>query len=95
MLKWIILIGAAIVLYMLFKGDKKRKADKLKKEEERMAATGVLVRDPVCGTYVSKDSDIRVKEGDTVHAFCSYECREKYIKKLEEKGGGAPPEGEA
>ena len=94
MLKWIILIVAAIVLYMFFKGDRKRKADNLKKEEARLAATGVLVKDPICGTYVSRDSDIRVKEGEKVHSFCSYECREKFVKQLEEQGGGTPPEGE-
>ena len=95
MLKWIILIVAAIVLYMFFKGDRKRKTENLKKEEARLAATGVLVKDPICGTYVSRDSEIRVREGDKVHAFCSYECRERFVKQLEEQGGDAPPDREA
>ncbi len=38
-----------------------------------------MARDPVCGTYVDKDSAITVRNGDTVFYFCSYECRQKYI----------------
>lgn len=48
-----------------------------------MAQEGVLVKDPVCGTYVSKESDIRIKEGEEVKCFCSYECRDKYLKLVE------------
>ena len=42
-----------------------------------------MVKDPVCGTYVPADASIRVRDGDKVYAFCSYECRETYIKRLE------------
>ena len=50
---------------------------------EAMAKEGVLVKDPVCGTYVSRDSDIRIKDGGEVRCFCSYECRDKYLKELQ------------
>ncbi len=86
MLKFIILIVAGFILYKLFTNDSKRKAKNSKKETERLKATGELVRDPVCGTYVSVNSDIRVREGETVHRFCSYECRDTFLKQLEEKG---------
>ena len=49
----------------------------------RSAKEGVLVKDPVCGTYVSRDSDIRIKDGGEVRCFCSYECRDKYLKELQ------------
>lgn len=42
-----------------------------------------MVKDPICGTYVKKDSDIRVRNGEKVECFCSFECRDKYIKRLE------------
>jgi len=42
-----------------------------------------MIKDPVCGTYVRKDGDIRVRQGEAVHVFCSYECRDKFIKSLE------------
>ncbi|MFW6388812.1 MAG: TRASH domain-containing protein, partial [Desulfohalobiaceae bacterium] len=34
-----------------------------------------------CGTYVSSDSDIRVKQGNQVYYFCSYDCRDKFLEK--------------
>ena len=45
----------------------------------RTTATGEpravqLVRDPVCGTYVSPDSAI----SDGRHYFCSEKCRDEY-----------------
>ena len=42
-----------------------------------------MVKDPMCGAFVSKDGDIRVREGEKVHYFCSYECRDKYVKMLQ------------
>jgi YHS domain-containing protein len=42
------------------------------------AAVGTLVKDPVCGTYVSAESSItQIIQGQVVH-FCSQECCEKY-----------------
>lgn len=88
MWKFIILALAGFILYKMFVNDSKRKAKESKKETERLKATGELVRDPVCGSYVSLESDIRVREGETVHRFCSYECRDKYLKQL----GVEPPQ---
>ena len=48
-----------------------------------MAATGEMVKDPICGTYVPADANIRARVGDKVYAFCSYECRDAFIKRLE------------
>lgn len=62
---------------------RKRKVEVKHKQEEKLAKEGVLVKDPVCGTYVSKDSDIRIKEGEEVRCFCSYECRDKYLKMID------------
>ncbi len=83
MWKFIILIVAAFVLYKMFTTEQKRKTKASQKETDRLKATGELVRDPQCGAYVSVDSDIRVREGDVVHRFCSYECRDKYLNELD------------
>lgn len=83
MLRFIVIAIGIFIVYKLLTGDKKRKEEKGQKQQEKMAASGELVRDPACGTYVSKDSDIRVRQGDKVHCFCSYDCRDKYIQKLE------------
>lgn len=83
MTKWLILIVAAFVLYKLFMGDRGRKKDQEVETKKRMAATGEMVKDPVCGTYVPADADIRARDGNKVYAFCSYECRDTFVKRLE------------
>lgn len=83
MLKFLIIIGCAFILFKLVTGEKKKKVEKKSRESERLANAGVMIKDPVCGTYVAKDNDIRVKQGDEVIHFCSYECRDKYLKELE------------
>ena len=62
-----------------------------KKEKEHLIATGEMVKDPVCGAYIDSDSNITVRDGKTVHRFCSYDCRDEFLKrigKLPEKTGG-------
>lgn len=83
MWKFIILIVAGFVLYKMFTSEQKRKTKASQKETDRLKATGELVQDPQCGAYVSVDSDIRVREGELVHRFCSYECRDKYLNELD------------
>ncbi len=81
--KFILLALCAVGLYLLFKGDSRKKSMQNEKDTEKLKATGELIKDPECGSYVRADGDIRVRCGDEVHVFCSYECREKYLKKLE------------
>ena len=83
MTKWLILIAAAFILYKLFMGDRGRKKEQEVEIKKHMAATGEMVKDPVCGTYVPADADIRARDGNKVYAFCSYECRDTFVKRLE------------
>ncbi len=83
MLKFVIFGIACFVLYKLLTNDRKKKVEVKQNHDEKLAKEGVLVKDPVCGTFVSKDSDIRIKEGDQVRCFCSYECRDKYLKMIQ------------
>jgi YHS domain-containing protein len=92
MFKFIIFIVAAFLLYKLVVGDKKKKSVNKKKQEEKLHATGEMIKDPICGSYVPKDAEIRVRDGETVHAFCSYECRDKYLKQLESSGASQDAE---
>ncbi len=45
---------------------------------ERRANPVKLVRDPVCGTYVSPGSALSLTAKGSTHYFCSEECRAKY-----------------
>ena len=88
MWKFIILALACYILYRLFANDIKKKFIKQNSEEEleRKVASGEMVKDPVCGVYIDKNSTITVKDGDEVHCFCSYECRDTFLKSLNEGG---------
>lgn len=83
MIKFLVFIAAACILYKLVVGDRKKKHELRQQAQRSMEKEGILVKDPVCGTYVSKESDIRVKHGDRTLYFCSYDCRDKYLKKIE------------
>ncbi|KHK04336.1 transcriptional regulator [Desulfovibrio sp. TomC] len=83
MYRWLILIVAGFILYKLFIGDRGRKKDQEAETKKRMAATGEMVKDPICGTYVPADANIRARDGNNVYAFCSYECRDTFVKRLE------------
>ena len=81
MFKIIIFLAAGFLLYKLLLGDKKKKMEKSKRDAEEQVEAGDMVQDPICGTYVSADSRIRVKDGNQVYRFCSFECRDAYLKK--------------
>jgi len=83
MLKFIVIGAAIFLLYKLFTGDKRKKDINNEKVIKSKVASGEMVKDPICGTYVEHDGIIRVRNGETVHVFCSYECRDKYLKQLE------------
>ncbi len=82
---WKVLIFAivAYVLFRLFTNDRKKREEKIQNEEAQRVANGNLVRDPICGTYVEKESSISVRDGEHVEHFCSHECRQKYMDKIE------------
>jgi len=81
MLKVLIFIVAGFLLYKLIMGDRKKKMDARQDRQEERVEAGEMVKDPICSTYVSTDSDIRVKEGDETLYFCSYECRDEYLRR--------------
>lgn len=88
MTKFLLLALCAYVLWLFIRGDRRRRMERERAAEERpresrqKPSTGVMVKDPVCGAYVSVDTPIRVKDKQGVHAFCSYECRDEYLKSI-------------
>ena len=95
MWKWLILILAVYALYRLFANDvlkkKKENNEENAAEMERKIAAGEMIKDPECGTYVSAEGNISVRDGEIVHHFCSYECRDKFLQRLEDGGREFPP----
>ena len=51
------------------------------KRKRRTVTSVKLVRDPVCGTWVSPGDARAIQVGDTTHFFCSEECRAKFKKR--------------
>ena len=98
MLKWLVLIVAVYVLYRLFANDVLRKKKASKEESaadlERKVAAEEMVKDPECGTYVLIDGNISVRDGDKVYRFCSYDCRDKFLQRMQEGGRELPPRDE-
>ena len=92
----IVVAICGFILWKLFANDKKHKKTASGGGEqvganENLAASGDMVKDPMCGAFVSKDGDIRVRSGDEVHCFCSYDCRDKYVKRLQSQSAKAVP----
>lgn len=91
----LLIIGVALfAAYKLFFNDFKRKkqgkSEEDGKERARRMAAGELIKDPVCGDYVSVDDSVTVRDGDKIYHFCSYECRDKFLKQLEQGGREIP-----
>ncbi len=57
----------------------------------RATIAGELVRDPVCSTYVPRDSAIAARVGVETRYYCSTACRDKDAG----AGGGQPRVGRA
>jgi len=82
MIKWLLIAAAIFILFKLFMNDRRHKVKAEERKEEPPIPTGEMIKDPICGAFVSKQSDIRVREGELVQCFCSYDCRDKYIKQV-------------
>ena len=87
MLKFVIILAVIYIGYKMFANDflRKRKQDEKEQKEEtdRKIAAGEMVKDPECGVYVALDDSVSVKDGNRTWYFCSYECRDKFLKKID------------
>lgn len=96
MVKFLVIGLGIFIVYKLVANDflhkKTQNTAQDQKVRDKKVAAGELVKDPACGTYVSIDESITVRDGENIHHFCSYECRDKFLKELQE-GGRELPEG--
>ena len=97
MWKWLIVALAAYALYRLFTNDWK-KSQKSKEDEkvqnEKLVASGEMVKDPECGAYITTDGSIAARDGETIYRFCSYDCRDAFVRRIQASREKAelPPE---
>jgi YHS domain-containing protein len=87
MWKWLIFALAAYALYRLLTNDWKKKQESKEDEKtknERMVASGEMVKDPACGAFIAVDSTITVRDGETIYRFCSYDCRDAFVRRIQE-----------
>ena len=82
MWKFVLFAVAAFILWKMFKGDLNRRKQEAQTEQETLIAKGEMVKDPVCGSYVALDNSVRLQAGGEIMHFCSYECRDKYLKQI-------------
>jgi YHS domain-containing protein len=47
----------------------------------RVPAGGKLIKDPICGTFVSETVAKTLTSGGKTHHFCSDECLKKFLEK--------------
>lgn len=83
MWKFLFFAAGAYILWKMFAGDVNHRKEESRKEQETLIAKGEMVKDPVCGSYVALDNSVRLNDGDKIVHFCSYECRDKYVKELQ------------
>ena len=87
MIRLIFLALAAYVVYRLFANDFFRRKKRQEKEEQenlkQKVAYGEMAKDPECGAWVEIASSLSVREGSKQYYFCGYECRDKFLARLE------------
>lgn len=94
MVRLLVLAAVGFILYKLVTNEMRKRTEKKSANEaateKRKAASGDMVKDPICGAYVNVESSVSVRDGDTVHRFCSYECRDAFLQQLRGEGREIP-----
>ncbi|CAK7013442.1 MAG: hypothetical protein DELT_02157 [Desulfovibrio sp.] len=93
MLRWLVLAAIGFILYKLINNELSKRGAKgapPTQDGQDPAAGKNMVKDPTCGAYVESSSSVSVKDGETVHHFCSYECRDAFLESLRGQGRQIP-----
>ncbi|MCC8194688.1 MAG: transcriptional regulator [Deltaproteobacteria bacterium] len=90
MVRWLVLVVVAFVLYKLIANEMRKRSEDTNRAKGAKEPTGDMVKDPVCGSYVDVASSVSVRDGEKVHRFCSYECRDAFLEQLRMAGRTLP-----
>ena len=80
----LVIIGALLyILYRLFVGPRKKRADAEKNgpASSGTAVQDVLVEDPVCHTHIPKGQAVQLHHDKKMYYFCSDKCCEMFLKR--------------
>lgn len=89
MYRWLLVVLAGYIIYRMFKNDIKAKVEERKRDDARRGESGEMIRDPICGTFVEAGDAVTVRDGDNIYYFCGYDCRDAFLKRLQ---NGESPE---
>jgi len=81
-IKFILTAFLIYITFVLFRNSKKLSG----KSEQDQNTPVELVKDPICETFVEKDTPYKVKLYDNLYFFCSEECRDKFINSNKKEG---------
>jgi uncharacterized protein len=78
-LKIILYAFLAYIIFVIFRFFRAlNKASKPRRDSKR--ASGIMVKDETCNTYLPKENAIREVYKGKEYYFCSSECRQKFLK---------------
>ncbi|MBP3888174.1 MAG: hypothetical protein J6F30_11135 [Cellulosilyticum sp.] len=60
--------------------------EKTPQSEKKESVVSNQVIDEICGKSIEENKAYRIVYGEKEHCFCSWECREAFIKKKQEEG---------
>ena len=86
MVRLIVYLFSAIVLYIILKGLLKGISPS-RKSFDRRTEPEELVQDPSCETYIPRRLAIKKTVGGIDHYFCSKDCLEKYLRGARSRTG--------
>jgi YHS domain-containing protein len=61
-------------------------ATEKKEETQKKIVDENLVKDPVCGLYIPESKAVKLRVKNKDYYFCSNECKEKFLKELNNNG---------
>ena len=81
LIRVMIVFGLVLVALSALRGLFSRSTPRTTAPSDRSGPTrsGKLVKDPICGTYVTQDKSISANRGSEMFHFCSEDCREKFL----------------
>lgn len=77
----LLLLVAAWAFWRLVDGVIETFGGTTKSQRKRRPSPVKLVRDPVCGTWVSPANSRFLQDGEATHYFCSDDCRKKFQRR--------------